>query len=90
MNDPVVKDVAVSDHLTIFTMPGCQDSSKAKAYLVEKGTKFIEVDLSTDTDAKARLVQRGLTVTPVLERAGQTLTGFDSAKIEAWLQPSRN
>ncbi len=90
MNAPVVNEARVSEHLTVSTMPDCQDSSKAKAYLVEKGIKFTEVDLSTNTDAKARLSQRGPIVTPVLERAGQTFTGFDLAKLEVWLQPNRN
>jgi glutaredoxin len=58
---------------------------RTKEFLRSKGIEFVDRDVSTDTTAFDELSKLGLMTTPVLQINGETVIGFDRAKIERLL-----
>ena len=58
---------------------------KVKEYLSQKDVKFIERDVSKDTEAINDLKTMGVMTTPVTVIDGNVVVGFDRQKIEKLL-----
>ena len=55
---------------------------RTKEFLRSRGVEFEDRDVSTDTAALDDLSKLGYMTTPVLQLNGETVVGFDRAKIE--------
>ncbi len=58
---------------------------KLKEFLSQKGIKFIERDVTKDEEAITELKKIGVMTTPVTVINGETIIGFDQAKLEQLL-----
>ncbi len=56
--------------------------STAKEYLQQKGYKYIEKDITTDTEARDLLRSSGIMGVPAFNIGGEMVVGFDKDKIE--------
>ena len=61
---------------------------RTKEFLRSKGVEFEDRDVSTDAAALDDLSKLGYMTTPVLQINGETVVGFDRAKIERLLGES--
>ena len=59
---------------------------RTKEFLRSKGIEFVDRDVSSDAAAFDELSKLGLMTTPVLRINGETVVGFDRAKIERLLE----
>jgi glutaredoxin 3 len=67
----------------VFSSPTCVWCGRAKTYLRSRGVSFREVDVSRDPVAARDLVRRtGQMGVPVIEIDGQSIIGFDQARID--------
>jgi glutaredoxin len=64
--------------------PGCR---RARAYFQENGIPFVEIDITRDREAAARVRgwANGNETTPTFDIRGQIIVDYDLAKIEAAL-----
>jgi len=62
----------------------CKDCRKAKAWLDERGVKYVEVDIDYDMDARTRVRKwaNGFLVTPVIDFEGEIILDFNVEKLE--------
>ena len=58
---------------------------RTKEFLRSRGVEFEDRDVSTDAAALDDLSKLGYMTTPVLQINGETVVGFDRAKIERLL-----
>ena len=58
---------------------------RTKEFLRSKGVEFEDRDVSTDAAALDDLSKLGYMTTPVLQINGETVVGFDRARIERLL-----
>ncbi len=58
---------------------------RTKEFLRSRGVQFEDRDVSTDAAAFDELSKLGYMTTPVLQIDGETVVGFDRAKIERLL-----
>jgi glutaredoxin len=58
---------------------------RTKEFLRSKGIEFVDRDVSSDATAFDELSKLGLMTTPVLQINGETVVGFDKARIERLL-----
>lgn len=59
--------------LTVYTKPGCQYCTAAKAYLKENNIEFDEVDITTDSSIAEWLRNKGFKSLPVLYAGDEPL-----------------
>ena len=69
--------------ITIYTTPTCPYCRMLKEFLSQKGIPFKENDVARDRAAAEDLMKRtGQTAVPVTIIDGQTIIGFDRARLE--------
>ena len=67
----------------IYSTPACHFCNMAKTYLMEKGVKFTDYDVSRDKEkAKEAIRKSGRGAVPVLEINGRIIVGFDRQLID--------
>jgi glutaredoxin 3 len=73
-------------NVKIYTTPSCGYCQQAKSYLRELGVPFQEIDVSRDRAAADEMVNlTGQMGVPVIVIDGQTVVGFDRARIRELL-----
>ena len=77
---PVDKDIL------IYTSNGWGPCHMVKVYLSRKGIPFIEYNVSTDIEARTRLIELGYRSTPVTIIGEETIVGYQPPKIEQALK----
>lgn len=60
--------------------------NRVKEFLSEKNISFTERNVATDDAALAELEKLGLMTTPVTVVDGETIVGFDQARLEELLE----
>lgn len=67
----------------IYCTPWCADCRQARAWLKEKGIAYVEVDISKDraAAAKVRGWARGYETTPTFDIRGQIIVDWEQAKV---------
>ena len=72
--------------VTVYSTPTCSWCNRLKTYLRENNIKFKDIDVSKDQKAAEAMVKRsGQQGVPQSVIAGQTIIGFDKAKIDKLL-----
>ena len=80
------QDKQSSQHVVVYSGPGCPACGLAKTYLRKRGISFIEVNIAHDQKAADRLVQRsGQMAVPQIDVNGQLIVGFDKSKLDRLL-----
>ncbi|MFA6603560.1 MAG: glutaredoxin domain-containing protein [Patescibacteria group bacterium] len=73
--------------VTVYSTPTCPYCKMAKAYLEEHQVSFKNIDVSTDREAAAVMVEKsGQMGVPVLDIEGQIIVGFDKEAIAQALE----
>lgn len=72
-------------NVTIYTSNTCPHCYAAKEYLTAKGVDFTERNVTTDSDARRELVQKGYMGVPVIIVNGEEIVGFDRNRLEQLL-----
>lgn len=77
----------MSHEVIIYTTPTCSWCQATKDYLRAREIDFEEVDVSADPDRAREMVEKsGQYGVPVLEIDGETIVGFDRARIDELLE----
>lgn len=70
-------------NVTIYTTATCPYCKMAKEYMQEKGVEYTEVDVSTDQEAAAKMVEKsGQMGVPVIDVDGKIIVGFDKEELK--------
>lgn len=70
----------------IYTIPSCEWSTKAKAYLTKKKIVFEDKDLTEDKQARKEIIDiSGQVATPVIKIGSEIIIGFNPEKIDSAL-----
>jgi mycoredoxin len=75
--------------ITMFGRPGCQDTARARAYMNDQQTPFVEVNIdeNPEADAFVRFINHGERITPtIIVGEGHykiVLTNPDNAELES-------
>jgi glutaredoxin len=87
---------ATAKTVTIYGAKWCGACRQAKAYLTQKGVKFLEKDVdespTVQAELRAKLSKAGMPPTssiPILDVGGKLLVGFSQGAIDAALQAMR-
>lgn len=70
-------------NITIYSTPTCGYCHQAKEYLKSKNIEFTDIDVSTNQEKAAEMVQKsGQMGVPVIDVDDQIMVGFDKAALE--------
>jgi len=73
--------------VTVYSTPTCPYCKMAKAYLDEHKVNYKDIDVSTDRDSAAVMVEKsGQMGVPVLDVEGEIIVGFDKEAIARALE----
>jgi glutaredoxin 3 len=73
-------------NITIYSTPTCPYCKMAKEFLKGKSIAYTDVDVSTDQDAAAKMVElSGQMGVPVIDIDGKIIVGFDKDEISTTL-----
>lgn len=73
--------------ILIYSTPECPFCHKAKDFFNENKIKFIDYDVSSDSDKAEEMVKKsGQMGVPVIDIDGQIITGFNEDKIKEILK----
>lgn len=74
----------VNADVVIYCTPWCPACQRAKEYLYQLGIPFVEIDISRDREAAARVRgwARGYETTPTFEVRGKIIVDFDRSKLD--------
>jgi glutaredoxin len=82
-----MKILKVPSEVILYTRPICGWCQDAKAWLDERGWKFVSRDVGADASARQRAVGlSGQTLVPVIEVDGLVLGDFDVGQLERFLK----
>lgn len=71
--------------VVLYSQPGCFFCRLAKEFLDEKGVRYEERDITTDSAALAELDTKGVMATPVIVVDGEMIVGFNRSRLAALL-----
>lgn len=72
--------------VSIYSTPTCTYCAMAKAFFKEKGIKYEEFDVASDTTKRQEMIERsGQMGVPVIDIDGQLMVGFSKEKLEELL-----
>lgn len=66
----------------VYTMPTWPYCDKVKEFLSQQGLEYIEVDVSSDPQARKDFMAKGYRGVPVTEIGGEVVIGFDVKRLE--------
>jgi glutaredoxin len=80
--------VEPSADVVLYCTPWCVDCPQARQYFIEHNIPYVEVDISRDRAAAARVRAwaEGVEETPTITIRGQVFVNFDQAKVTAALE----
>ncbi len=81
--DPEAEEIPQGE-IVIYCARWCKDCRKAKAWLDERGLKYVEVDIDYNQTARSQVRKwaNGFLVTPVIDIKGTIILDFDVPKLE--------
>jgi glutaredoxin len=81
-------DTIPEGEIVLYCARWCRDCKKAKAWLDERGLKYVEVDIDYNMSARNQVRQwgKGFLVTPVINIGGTIVLDFDVPKLEEALR----
>jgi glutaredoxin len=73
--------------VVMYCTKWCPSCRRARAYFLERGVSYVEVDIAHDRAAAARVKEwaNGYETTPTFNIRGQILVNFDQAKLDELL-----
>ena len=74
------------DEIKVYSTPTCPYCKMAKEFLLQKGYKFTEYDVTKDRAALDEMVRiSGARSVPVIAACNEVMIGFDKTRIEQML-----
>lgn len=75
---------ASAAEVVMYCTPWCPACRRAKEYFYERGVAFVEIDISRDRGAAAKVRgwARGYETTPTFEVRGQVIVDFDRSQLD--------
>lgn len=67
--------------VVLFTKPGCQPCKATKRVLDAKGIVFEEFDISTNAEARDKVISMGFKSAPVVMTETDAWSGFNPGKL---------
>lgn len=68
--------------VVIYTTPTCEWCKKTKAFLLDKGVKFTEINVNDDNFRIAEMVTKsGQSGVPVIDIGGEIVIGYNEKKL---------
>lgn len=67
--------------VVLFTKPGCQPCKATKRVLDAKGISFEEFDISTNAEARDKVISMGFKSAPVVMTETDAWSGFNPGKL---------
>lgn len=83
IDSPPATEGAVS--LRMFTTQWCPTCKKAKAWLKQRGTPFVELDIEASASARAEYQKAGGKGVPLILLGHERMSGFDANRLETML-----
>lgn len=77
----------MTDSITVYSKPACQDCLKTKAALKKRGLSCVEVDVEANSSVAEQLRKDGYKGLPVVKVGRQVWTGHQPEKIEQIRRP---
>jgi glutaredoxin len=68
--------------IQIYSASYCGECKRAKAYMEEKGIKFVDYDIESDIEKRREFYARGGRGIPLLIIRGEMMEGFDEELFE--------
>ncbi len=84
--------VAGVGQVILYSRPGCGACDRARAYLKQRGVRYVEKNIQADAAAaaelKAKAAKKGFPISgvPVIDVNGEIVIGFDVRKLETLLR----
>ncbi len=73
------------EKVQVYSSDTCPYCTAVKNYLSENNVEFVEKNVSTDSEARNELIQKGYRGVPVIVIGEEEVVGFDQAKLKALL-----
>ncbi|HPS58091.1 MAG TPA: glutaredoxin family protein [Spirochaetota bacterium] len=72
--------------IIIYTTQTCPHCRDAKEYLISRGIRFIEKDISTDRASASELASANIMGVPAFKINGKFIIGFDRKRIDEMIK----
>ncbi len=69
----------------VYSSNTCTYCKMVKEYLNDKGVEFIEMNISTDPEARKDLISKGFMGVPVVYVGDEVIQGFDKKRLDELL-----
>ncbi len=76
----------MSKKVLVYSSDTCGYCHEAKKYLDSIGVSYEEKNVSTDIQARKELMKQGFMGVPVIVVDGETIQGFDKARLDTLLR----
>lgn len=76
----------MSKNVTVYSSDTCIYCHEAKKYLDSLGVSYTEKNISKDMEARKELMAQGFMGVPVIVVDGETIQGFDKARLDLLLK----
>lgn len=73
------------EKVQVYSSDTCPYCTAVKNYLSENNVEFVEKNVSTDSEARNELIQKGYRGVPVIVIGEEEVVGFDQAKLKSLL-----
>ncbi|HHY90075.1 MAG TPA: glutaredoxin family protein [Clostridiales bacterium] len=76
----------MAKNVTVYSSDTCIYCHEAKKYLDSLGVSYTEKNISKDMAARKELIAQGFMGVPVIVVDGETIQGFDKARLDMLLK----
>lgn len=73
------------EKVVVYSSDTCPYCVAAKDFLKEKKVDFVEKNVTTDTEARNELIEKGYRGVPVIVVGDEEIVGFDKPRLESLL-----
>ena len=73
------------EKVVVYSSDTCPYCVAAKEFLTEKNVEFVEKNVTTDTEARNELIEKGYRGVPVIVVGEEEIVGFDKERLSSLL-----
>lgn len=73
------------EKVVVYSSDTCPYCVAAKDFLTEKNVEFVEKNVTTDTEARNELIEKGYRGVPVIVVGEEEIVGFDKERLSSLL-----
>lgn len=68
--------------VTVYTKPNCVQCNMTKKYMDDRGIEYSTVDITEDSDALDKIINKGFKAAPVVDHNDRWWAGFQPDEID--------